>query len=162
MPQTRRFSHAFTVNASIDRVWAFYTDIGHLELITPPEMKLRIVECTTGKWLVEGTEVWLEGNLVVKSRWHSKITCLKKPYVYVDEMLEGRFRLWKHTHTFEQQVVGSGSGDDYDGRAATKVIDEIDFELRYGPLGRIFEGYAEKQLSKIFAHRKDATIKALR
>lgn len=150
MPLLRRFSHSFAVDAPIDRVWAFYTDIGHLEVITPPEMKLTVVKCTTGRQLVEGTEVWLEGNLVAKSRWHSKITRLR-PYMYVDEMLEGRFRVWKHTHTFEQVADGK-----------TKVIDEIDFELRYGPLGKVFEGYAEKQLAGIFAHRKDATVKALR
>ncbi|WP_158385189.1 SRPBCC family protein [Candidatus Nitrososphaera evergladensis] len=148
----RRFSHAFAVDGvPIDRVWAFYTDIGHLEVITPPEMGLKVVKCTTGRQLAEGTEVWLEGNLVLKSRWHSRITRMK-PYVYVDEMLEGRFRVWKHTHSFEP--VGD--------KITTKVIDEIDFELHYGPLGKMLEGYVEKRLAKIFAHRKDATIKALR
>jgi ligand-binding SRPBCC domain-containing protein len=148
----RRFSHVFAVDAPIDRVWAFYADIGHLEVITPPEIELKVVKCTTGKQIAEGTEVWLEGNLVMKSRWHSRITRMKKPYVYVDEMLEGRFRVWKHTHSFEQV------GGDY----KTKVIDEIEFELRYGPLGKMLEGYVEKQLAKIFAHRKEATIEALR
>lgn len=145
----RKFSHAFTVDAPIEKVWAFYTDIGHLEVITPPEMGLKVVRCTTGRQLAEDTEVWLEGNLVVKSRWHSRITHLQ-PYAYVDKMLEGRFRVWKHTHSFEKTISG------------TTVIDEIDFELRYGPLGKALEGYAEKQLAKIFAHRKDATIEALR
>jgi hypothetical protein len=42
------------------------------------------------------------------------------------------------------------------------VIDEIDFELHYGLLGRMLEGYAHSQLGKIFAHRKQATIGALR
>lgn len=42
------------------------------------------------------------------------------------------------------------------------MIDEIEFELRYGLLGKIFEGYAYGQLEKIFAHRKEATIEALR
>jgi hypothetical protein len=41
------------------------------------------------------------------------------------------------------------------------VIDEIDFELQYGFLGRMFEGYAYRQLEQIFEHRKQATIKAL-
>lgn len=146
----RRFSHSFTVDAPIEKVWAFYTDISHLEVITPPAMKLRVVKCTTGTQLAEGTEVWLEGNLVMKSRWHSRITRME-PYVYVDEMLEGRFRVWKHTHSFEQVADGK-----------TKVVDEIDFELRYGLLGRMLGGYAEKQLARIFAHRKDATVQALR
>lgn len=145
----RRFSHSFTVPADIDRVWDFYTDIGHLAVITPPNMNIKVVRCTSGNKLQEGAEVWLQGTLVIKSKWHSKITQLR-PYTYVDEMLEGRFRVWKHTHGFEKTEGG------------TKVIDEIDFELRYGLVGRMLEGYAHSQLEKIFAHRKQATIDALR
>ncbi len=145
----RKFSHTFMVPADIDRIWEFYTDIGHLEVITPPHMRLKVVKSSTGSKLQEGTEVWLEGNLIVRSAWHSKITELK-PYVYVDEMLEGRFKTWKHVHAFKPVEGGA------------QVIDEIDFELRYGLLGRMLEGYAYRQLEKIFAHRKEATIAALR
>ncbi len=145
----RRFSHAFTVPADIEKVWDFYTDIGHLAVITPLGMNIKVVRCTSGNKLQEGAEVWLQGTLVIKSKWHSKITYLK-PYTYIDEMLEGRFKTWKHTHGFEKTEGG------------TKVIDKIDFELRYGFLGKMLEGYAYSQLEKIFAHRKDATINALR
>jgi ligand-binding SRPBCC domain-containing protein len=92
--------------------------------------------------------VWLTGILLTRSNWHSKITSLK-PYEYVDEMLTGRFRVWKHVHGFRKV-------DD-----KTEVIDEIDFQLHYGLLGRLFEGYVYSQLEKIFAHRKQTTIKAL-
>jgi ligand-binding SRPBCC domain-containing protein len=137
------------VPADIDKVWGFYADIGHLEVITPPHMRLKVIKSSTGSKLQQGTEVWLEGHLVVKSAWHSMITEMK-PYVYVDEMLEGRFKTWKHTHAFRQVEGG------------TEVVDEIEFELRYGMLGRMLEGYAHKQLEKIFAHRKEATIAALK
>lgn len=145
----KKFSYSFVVPADIDRVWDFYTDIGHLKVITPPEMRLSVVRTTSGTRLQEGMEVWLEGKLGIKSTWHSKITEMK-PYVYVDEMLEGRFRIWKHTHAFERVDGG------------TRVVDEIEFELRYGLLGRMLDGYAYRQLERIFAHRKVATIAALR
>lgn len=145
----RRFSHAFDVPAGIDNVWEFYTGTEHLAIITPQQLRLRVERSTTGSRLEEGTEVRLAGHFVTTIRWHSKITRLE-PYVYVDEMLRGMFSTWIHTHSF--QVVDGG----------TKVIDEIEFELPYGALGRMFEGYALGQLAKIFAHRKEATIKALR
>jgi ligand-binding SRPBCC domain-containing protein len=143
----RKFRHAFTVNADIDRVWEFYTDIGHLQVISPPHMQLRLIKSTHQK-IVQGSEVWLTGILVTRSNWHSKITSLA-PYEYVDEMLTGRFRMWGHLHGFRK------IGD------KTEVIDEVDFELHYGLLGKIFESYVYSQLEKIFAHRKQATIKAL-
>src|SRR5215207_8083420 len=43
----------------------------------------------------------------------------------------------------------------------TEVVDQVDFELPYGILGKLFEGYAYNQLRKIFDHRKIATIKNL-
>lgn len=144
----RSFRHSFKVNADINKVWEFYTNIGHLEVITPPHMQLRLVKSTHQK-LVEGSEVWLTGILLIRSNWHSKITSLK-PYKYVDEMLTGRFRVWKHVHGFRKIDEN-----------ATEVIDEIDFQLHYGLLDRMFEGYVYSQLEKIFAHRKHATIKAL-
>lgn len=143
----RTFRHAFTVNADIDRVWEFYTDIRHLQIISPPRMQIRLVKATHQK-IVQGSEVWLTGMLLTRSNWHSKITSFV-PYEYVDEMLTGRFRVWKHVHGFRR------------GGDKTEVVDEIDFELHYGLLGRMFEGYVYSQLEKIFAHRKQATIKAL-
>ncbi|MCI0560334.1 MAG: hypothetical protein MN733_17755 [Nitrososphaera sp.] len=98
---------------------------------------------------MEGSEVWLEGKLVTRSHWHSKIT-LARPYVYIDEMLSGRFKLWKHVHEFKKLDENR-----------TEVIDEIDFELPYGILGRLFEGYVYRKLGSTFAYRKKATIQAM-
>ncbi len=62
--------------------------------------------------------------------WHSKVTFLKA-YEYVDEMLVGQFKKWRHLHKFRN----------IDGKQ-TEIIDEIEFELPYGILGKLFEGYA--------------------
>ena len=144
----RTFHHTFTVNADIDRTWEFYIDIGHLQVISPPRMRIQLIK-TTHQKVVRGSEVWLTGILLVRSNWHSRITSLA-PYEYVDEVLTGRLKLWKHTHSFCN--IGNGR---------TEVIDEIEFELHYGWIGRLFEGYAHSQLKKIFAHRKQATMEAL-
>jgi len=93
------FKHSFVVNSSIDRVWEFYTDIKHLEIITPREMKLKVTNATSQK-LSQGSEIWLEGKLVITMRrWHSIIKSLS-PYQYVDEMLTGPFKKWRHSHIF--------------------------------------------------------------
>lgn len=140
----RTYEHAFTVNTALSTVWEFYTDVKHLELITPPELDLRLLRATHQK-LEEGTEVWITGRLVTRSSWHSKITSLR-PYEYVDEMISGRFRVWKHKHAFRVTPAGG-----------TEVIDEIDFELPYGPIGRIFDGYVLRKLGMVFAYREKAT-----
>jgi ligand-binding SRPBCC domain-containing protein len=140
----RTYRHAFTVNAALSSVWEFYTDVKHLELITPPELDLRLVRATHQQ-LEEGTEVWITGKLLTRSSWHSKITSLR-PYEYVDEMISGRFRVWKHKHAFRATPTGG-----------TEVIDEVDFELPYGAIGRFFDGYVLRKLGMVFAYREKAT-----
>ena len=39
--------------------------------------------------------------------------------------------------------------------------DEINFEIPYGRVGKLFEGYVYTQLQKLFEHRKAATIRTL-
>ena len=148
----RTLRHVFIVNNNIDRVWEFYTDIKHLEILTPKEMKLKIINCTTGQKLIQASEIWISGKIIFlrKTTWHSRVTSLKL-YEYVDEMLKGPFKKWRHLHRFHDI-----------NQKQTQVIDEVDFELPYGMIGKLlFEGYAYNRLEKVFTHRKKATIKAL-
>jgi ligand-binding SRPBCC domain-containing protein len=149
----QNFKHRFIVNCPVERVWEFYTDIKHLEIITLKETDLKIINFTSQN-IVQGQEIWCSGKIITKIRrtvWHSKITFLK-PYEYIDEMLAGPFKKWRHLHKFH----------DIDGKQ-TEVVDEIEFELPYDIFGKLFfEGYAYKQLHKIFEYRKIATIRALK
>ena len=145
----KQFKNSFVVESDIDTVWKFYTDIKHLQIITPKTMALQIVK-SQDNILQQGTEVWLSAKLVMKSKWHSKITYLK-PYEYLDEMITGRFKIWKHLHKFNRIDENK-----------TQVIDEIYFELPYGWIGKLFDNYVLKQLRDIFTYREKTTIEYLK
>jgi ligand-binding SRPBCC domain-containing protein len=156
----RTFIHSFVVNSPIDRVWEFYTDIKHLELITPPEVELNIINATSQK-VTLGSEIWLEGKIIMmlskRSKWHSIITSYSvslQQYSYVDEMLTGPFKKWRHLHIFS-------SVNNNNNHKQTQVLDEIHFELPYGLIGKLFDDYAYRMLEKLFSYRKLATIRAL-
>ena len=148
------------MNSPIDRVWEFYTDIKHLEIITPKEIQLKIIDATTSQKLAQGSEIWLEGKIIMffkRSKWHSVITSYSaspQQYLYVDEMLTGPFKKWRHLHKF--YCVNNNNS-----QKQTQVIDEIYFELPYGMIGKLFDGYAYRSLEKLFSHRKLATVRAL-
>ena len=134
----------------IDKVWEFYTDVKHLEIVTPKEMKLKIIN-VSGEKLTQGSEIWLEAKLTIfKTSWHSVIRSLN-PYQYLDEMVKGPFKRWTHLHIFHS----------INDQKQTEVLDEINFEIPYGRVGKLFEGYAYTQLQKLFEHRKMATIRTL-
>ena len=147
------FYYKFEVNSNIDKVWEFYTDIRHLEVISPSNIKLKITQ-TSDNVLKKGAVACLCGKIIISAQWCSKITFFEK-YRYIDEMIPNEnfrppFQIWKHEHTFEEIV-----------QCKTRVIDKIEFKLPYGFIGRLFEFYVGFKLQKIFDHRKRATMKFL-
>ncbi len=149
----KNFYHEFEVNSNIVKVWEFYTNIRHLEIVSPKYMKLNMIQ-STDEILKRGTVACFSGKIVIGAKWCSKITFFEK-YVYVDEMIpmenkKPPFQIWKHEHIFKEI-----------GDCKTSVIDKIEFELPYGFLGKILEFYIGFKLQKIFKYRKRATRKFL-
>ena len=60
------------------------------------------------------------------------------------------FKHRKHAHVFYKI-----------NESQTKVSDEIEFELQYGLIGKMFEWYALDKLKRIYAYKQQATIKSL-
>ena len=144
-----KFIHKFIINEDIEKVWEFYTDIRHLEIITPKKLNLKIIN-TTNQKIILGQETILSAKIIVMERtWHSKITFFQQ-YEYIDEMLEGPFIKWKHTHKF--QGINKNK---------TEVIDKVEFILPYGIFGKIGSIFFAKILGQLFEHRKHESIKYL-
>ena len=143
-----KFKQSFTVNCNIDDVWNFYTDIRHLLVITPADIAIKVEPI---KAITEGAEFKLTSNLIRNSEWKARITYCK-PYEYIDEMIDGPFKTWKHLHMF----VPSNNNND------TKVIDIVEYELPYGTLGKLTNLiYVHRKIRQIFEYRKRATVNAL-
>ena len=149
----KHFYHEFEVDCDIDKVWKFYTNIGHLEVISPDEIKLILTHCSD-EILKKDSVACFSGKLIINANWCSRITFFEK-YEYVDEMVrnenrEPPFKIWKHRHTFKEPNYRK-----------TRVIDQIQFELPYGFLGKVLESFILFKISNIFKHRKLMTIEYL-
>ena len=144
----KKFNHSFLVDVPIETAWDFYTDLHHLQVITPKKLDLRIIESSSKK-ITMGQTASFSSKIITRVTWKTKITFCK-PYKYVDEMSNALFKHWRHTHVFDKI-----------NKNQTRVTDEIEFELQYGIVGRMFDWYALAKLKKIFAHRQQATIQAL-
>ena len=143
------FENSFTVGTSITKVWDFYTQIRHLELITPPSIGLKIIHCSS-PYIKDGHLVTISGKMILFDRkWTSKIT-ISRLHQYVDEMTHGPFKKWRHTHNFEEVEGG-----------LTLVSDKVEFELPNYLGGRLMEGLVKRNLQKIFDYRRLQTIQSL-
>lgn len=127
---TRRFERRTTVDAPLDAVWEFHSHIRGLTTVTPGVLGLRVRELRdadgeplpTDAPLAVGTEVDLAvrpaGHLPGPT-WTSRIVERSRTEDrahFVDEMIDGPVRHWRHIHRFE-------SGDD-----GTHVTDDITFD----------------------------------
>jgi ligand-binding SRPBCC domain-containing protein len=100
------------VAAPLDEVWALYSRIEGLEALTPDWMNLR-VEAVRGpdgeadpEVLDPGTQIRLSTRpfgVGPRQAWTSRILSREEnegSAVFVDDMVDGPFRRWVHTHRF--------------------------------------------------------------
>jgi ligand-binding SRPBCC domain-containing protein len=100
--------------------------------------------------VTEGTEIDYRLRLYgVPLNWRSRITNWSPPHRFVDEQIQGPYRLWVHIHRFHEQ------------NGSTTIGDEVWYQLPIWPLGEVFHPLISGQLHRIFRFRKQAIWKAL-
>lgn len=141
------------VDAPLDDVWQFHSGADGLEALTPGFMNIRI-EATRGPDGAPDPNVLEAGSEVETSvrpfgvgprqRWTSRIVERERAdgeAHFVDEMVEGPFAQWRHTHRFRAE------GD------ATVMYDHVDWALPGGPVGRLAAHFGVVGLAPMFRHR---------
>jgi ligand-binding SRPBCC domain-containing protein len=127
------------VPASLDSVFAFFSDAANLERITPPWIRFHVVTPAPihmRQGLLIDYKLRIRG---VPMRWQSEITTWQPQAYFVDEQRRGPYRFWRHEHRFEPQ------GDQ------TKVIDDVHYAVPGGPL--VHALLVRRDVEKIFTYR---------
>lgn len=133
------------VGRPLPEVFAFFSDAGNLERITPGFLHFRIltpmpVAMRTGA-LIE-YRIRLFG---IPLRWESVIETWEPPARFVDVQRRGPYALWHHLHEF--RAVPGG----------TLVVDRVRYALPMGILGEIGHAlFVRRSLGRIFGHRREA------
>jgi ligand-binding SRPBCC domain-containing protein len=137
------------IPAPRDEVFAFFSLAQNLELLTPEFLKFRIVTplpIAMGEGALIEYRIGLGG---VPMRWLTEIQEWVPGERFVDEQRRGPYRYWHHLHEFKDVARG------------TEMRDRVDYELPFGPLGRLAHALAiERTLNKIFDHRTAAVERA--
>lgn len=92
---------------------------------------------TSGLISLGGEVTWRAWHFGVPLRMTSRITGMEAPDYFIDEQVKGPFRRFRHVHEFSDGVDG------------TTMIDRIEFQAPFGPVGRLVEklvlaGYLQK------------------
>ncbi|MFB6122318.1 MAG: SRPBCC family protein [Haloferacaceae archaeon] len=149
------------VSAPLDDVWDFHSRASGLEALTPDWMHMR-VESVHGPDGDPGPPVLEAGSRICLSvqpfgvgprqHWTSVITDRERAdgtAYFRDEMAEGPFARWIHTHRF------FADGDE------TVVSDRVEYRLPGGRFGRALSPLARVGFEPMFRHRHRQTRELL-
>jgi ligand-binding SRPBCC domain-containing protein len=125
-------------------VFDFFSEARNLERITPPWLNFRVL--TPGSILMgEGTLIRYKLRIRgLPARWLTEITRWDPPYEFADIQRSGPYKMWDHTHTFEEENGG------------TRMTDEVRYELPLGPLGDLIHSLlVRRDVETIFDYRNN-------
>ena len=132
------------IAAPIDRVFNLSCSIDLHKISTAHTNEEAIAGTTTGLIKLNETVTWQAKHLFKKRKFTSKIIGMESPFSFTDEMIQGDFSSFKHTHYFK--VVNNG----------TIMIDIILFESPFGFIGKLFNSiYLKKYLVGLLTKRNE-------
>lgn len=125
-----------------EEVFPFFADAHNLEAITPPFLQFQVL---TPDPIVMRAGLRLDYRLKIHGvpvRWRTEIEAWEPPRRFVDRQLRGPYRLWHHTHTFEERDGG------------TLCRDLVRYAAPGGPLRPWIERFFVRgDVERIFAYR---------
>lgn len=149
------------VSAPFEQVWGFQVRIEGLAAVTPDWMRLRIEDISGPDG--ESDPETLEAGSVVRlsvqpfgvgprQAWTSRIVQREEgpgAALFVDEMIDGSFETWEHTHAVYADDEGS------------LLRDRVVYEFPVGPFGPVVDPVAALPMELLFRFRHRRTRELL-
>jgi len=164
---SQRFEAEQCIAAPLSSVFAFFADPRNLSRIMPPSQGATLVQLKlvpprfpadqvpagVERMAGIGTEIVFKFRAIpylpVHERWTALITDFSLNQYFRDVQKQGPFRRWEHTHSFEAKTI--------DGREGTLIGDVVEYEVRFGVIGRMLERlFFQRMLRTMFEYRKQA------
>lgn len=140
------FEKKSVMPAPADEVFRWHSRPGAFERLVPPWQRITVTERANG--IRDGARlVMVIHTGPVRVRWEARHSGYEEGREFTDEQVSGPFKSWRHTHRFVP-----------DSEAASALHDRIEYELRFGPAGRILmAGYTSRLLERMFRFRHAQT-----
>lgn len=129
--------------SKVSEVFSFFSDEKNLELLTPEFLNFHVLKKSTAE-IQEGTLIDYKLRLKgLPMKWQTKIENWQPNKKFVDTQLKGPYKLWHHTHEFEEVAGG------------TLIRDRVLYQLPLGRLGQLAAGpMVNADVTKIFSFRR--------
>ena len=137
------------INAPIQIVFDLNRNIDIHKQSTSKSNETAIAGVTSGLINKNETVTWRGKHFGFYLTHKSIISEMKIPHYFVDEMIEGRFKKFKHQHFFKQE------------NEKTIMFDVIEYETPFGIAGRFFDYILLKKHLTNFIQQRNKFIKIL-
>ena len=134
-----------TIAATVEELWAFFSNAKNLQAITPSYMNFNITSGELPQSIYPGQVITYKVSplMNIPMFWMTEITSVVDNKLFVDEQRIGPYKMWHHQHHFEATEGG------------TIMTDIVHYSLPMGFLGGIAHGlFVKKQLNDIFDYRQ--------
>jgi len=143
MSTRHRLEQTQIIPRPLPEIFDFFADIRNLEELTPPFLNFRNLTPQPTE-LHPGFLIDHRLSLFgVPMKWRSEIEVFEPNIRFVDRQVIGPYKYWRHLHEFREIDGG------------TEVIDKVEYELPFGPLGALAHAiFVKNNLRQIFDHRQ--------
>ncbi|HEX3769793.1 MAG TPA: SRPBCC family protein [Polyangiaceae bacterium] len=149
MTGSQRFTKEVVIAAPAATVFAFHERPDAFALLQPPWQKAEIVKAPGS--LAVGTRVIVRVHFgPLWQTVEAEHVAYEPGHMFADRMVRGPFARWLHRHIVTPE-----------GPDASRLTDDVEYELPMGALGRVFGGaIARRELERMFAYRHEVTKRA--
>lgn len=136
------------INAPITNVFDTARNID-IHMASAKNTKEKAIAGTThGPIGLDETVTWRGRHFGIYLKHQSKITAYTHPSYFVDEMIKGHFKSFKHQHIFKETTSG------------TEMIDILEYETPFGVFGKLFDFMILKKHLTDFLGDRNSFIKS--
>jgi ligand-binding SRPBCC domain-containing protein len=136
-----------TIHAPIHHVFDLSRSIDLHQISTEKTQEKAIAGKTSGLIELHETVTWRAKHFGIYQTLTTKITAFDKPNYFVDEMVQGAFKSFVHTHKFEDVPEG------------TIMTDVFDYQSPLGILGKLADVLFLKNYMRRFLMKRNEVIK---
>lgn len=137
------------IKSPIKKVFDLSRNIDIHKLSTSKSNETAIAGVTSGLININETVTWRGKHFGVYLTHKSIISVMEIPNYFVDEMQKGRFKSFRHEHTFLEK------------EEETVMIDVIEYETPFGVFGKLFDKLILKKHLTSFIKERNYFIKKL-
>jgi len=137
-----RFVAESVIRTTPERLFAFHELPDALRRLTPPWERVRVIETPSSLRVGARAVVEIRVTPLIWIRSESVHTVYEPPHLFVDEMVRGPFRWWRHRHEIAPDAGGA------------RLSDVVDFAPPFALASR---WVVLRRLRKLFAYRHEVT-----